>query len=183
LYLIAECESMVTPSSVHFNLGRICILSGGRVLSGTPTGIWLAHELHEVFGIRQKLTGVTAQAIYDELVDKLARPAYRPRALFKRFKIEVLCTTDAASDSLGWRAQLDALSAVVGREITTAKALISALEERRAFFKHMGAAATDHGVESPYTVSLPPAEAEAIFARALRGTMSGGGPAPTGWPG
>jgi Glucuronate isomerase len=48
---------------------------------GTPTGVWRAHELYEVFGIQQKLTSATAQAIYDELVDKLARPEYRPRAV------------------------------------------------------------------------------------------------------
>jgi glucuronate isomerase len=172
----------------HFHLFR-----------GTPSGVWLAHELYEVFGIQQKLTGATAQAAYDELADKLARPEYRPRALFERFKIEVLCTTDGASDSLayhkaikesgwkgvvrptfrpdavvnvvtaGWRSNLDALSAAVGREITTVKALISALEERRAFFKSMGAAATDSGVETPYTEALSAAEAEAIFARALAG--------------
>ncbi len=166
---------------------------------GTPSGVWLAHELHEVFGIQQKLTGATAQAIYDELADKLARPEYRPRALFERFKIEVLCTTDAASDALaqhkairesgwpgvvrptfrpdavvnlltvGWRGHLDKLSAVVGREITTARALVAALEERRAFFKQMGATSTDSGVETPYTEALSAAEAEAIFARGLAG--------------
>ncbi len=73
-----------------------------HLFRGTPSGVWLAHELHEVFGVQQKLSGATAQAIYDELADKLARPEYRPRALFERFKIEVLCTTDAASDSLAW---------------------------------------------------------------------------------
>ncbi len=118
---------------------------------GTPTGVWLAHALYEIFGIQQKLTGASAQAIYDELADKLAQPEYRPRALFERFNIEVLCTTDGAADSLehhkaikdsgwggvvrptfrpdavtnlalpGWRANLDALGAVVGREITTAR--------------------------------------------------------------
>src|SRR5512143_2112991 len=164
---------------------------------GTPSGAWLAHELYEVFGIQQKLTGATAQATYNELADKLARPEYRPRALFDRFKIEVMCTTDGAADSLeyhkairesgwkgvvrptfrpdavvnllvtGWRSNLDALSAVVGREITTAKALITALEERRAFFKRMGATSTDSGVETPYTEALSSADAEAIFARAL----------------
>ena len=166
---------------------------------GTPSGAWLAHELYEVFGIRQKLTAVTAQAIYDELEEKLARPEYRPRALFERFNIEVLCTTDAASHSLahhkairesgwkgvvrptfrpdavvnlltpGWRSHLDKLSAALGREITTAKALVAALEERRAFFKQMGATSTDSGVETPYTEALSAAEAEAIFARALAG--------------
>jgi len=44
---------------------------------GTPSGVWLAHELYEVFGIKQKLTGATAQAIYDKLAEKLARPKYR----------------------------------------------------------------------------------------------------------
>jgi glucuronate isomerase len=175
----------------HFHLFR-----------GTPSGSWLAHELYEVFGIQQKLTGGTAQEIYDELVHKLAQPEYRPRALFDRFSIEVLCTTDAAVDSLehhkaikesgwpgvvrptfrpdgvvnllvpAWRANLDALSAAVGREITTAKALITALEERRAFFKSMGATATDSAVETPYTEALSPAKAEKIFARALTGKVT-----------
>jgi glucuronate isomerase len=171
---------------------------------GTPSGSWLAHELYEIFGIKKKLTGATAQATYDELTEKLATPEYRPRALFERFKIEVLCTTDGAADSLehhkaiasqattesGWKgvvrptfrpdavtnlalparkANLDALSAVVGREITTAKALIRALEERRAFFKTMGCTSTDSGVETPYTEAMSSADAEAIFARALAG--------------
>jgi glucuronate isomerase len=166
---------------------------------GTPSGTWLAHELYEVFGIKQKLNGATAQAAYDELAEKLTRPEYSPRALFERFKIEVLCTTDGAADSLEyhqaikasgwkgvvrptfrpdaivnlltarWRANLDKLSTVVGREITTARALITALEERRAFFKSMGATSTDSGVETPYTEALSSAEAEAIFARALAG--------------
>lgn len=166
---------------------------------GTPSGVWLAHELYEIFGIQQKLNGDTAQAVYDELAEKLSQPEYSPRALFDRFKIEVLCTTDAASDSLeyhqqikgsgwkgvvrptfrpdgvvnllapGWRANLNKLSAVVGQEITTARALIEALEKRRAFFKRMGATSTDSGVETPYTEMLSSADAEAIFARALAG--------------
>lgn len=166
---------------------------------GTPSGVWLTHEIHDVFGIKRKLTGATAQAIYDELVEKLAWPKYRPRALYDRFNIEVLCTTDAASDSLiahkkiaesdwqgdvrptfrpdavvnlrtgGWRSHLNALSEAVGREITTAKALVTALEERRAFFKRMGATATDSGVETPHTEALSAVEAEAVFARALNG--------------
>lgn len=169
---------------------------------GTPSGIWLAHELVEVFGIRQKLTSATAQAIYDELAGQLGRPEYRPRALFERFQIEVLCTTDAASDALvwhqairdsgwpgvvrptfrpdavvnldtaGWRSHLDALGRSVGREISSVAALIQALEERRAFFKSMGARATDHAVLSPYTGVLSNAEASAIFARALAGQVT-----------
>jgi glucuronate isomerase len=166
---------------------------------GTPSGVWLAHELHQVFGLRQKLTGDTAQDAYDKLVEKLARPEYRPRALFEQFNIDVLCTTDGASDSLayhktikesrwkgivrptfrpdavvnlltpGWRSHLDELCAAVDREITTAKALIAALEERRTFFRSMGATATDSGVETPFTDELSSKETEEIFSRALVG--------------
>ncbi len=48
-------------------------------------------------------------------------------------------------------------------------AFIEALENRRAFFKAMGATATDHAAVSPFTAPLSPAEAEAIFQRALAG--------------
>ena len=67
---------------------------------GTPTGVWLAAELSEVFGIETKLTSATAQDIYDQIAAMLQTPAFRPRALFERFNIEVLCTTDAAADTL-----------------------------------------------------------------------------------
>jgi glucuronate isomerase len=67
---------------------------------GTPTGIWLAYVFNEVFGIEEKLTGETAQVIYDQMETNLAAPEFRPRTLFERFNIEVLCTTDFATDSL-----------------------------------------------------------------------------------
>jgi glucuronate isomerase len=165
----------------------------------TPSGAWLAHELHVVFGIEEKLTGATAQAIYDQIEAKLALPKFRPRALFERFNIEVLCTTDAATDPLlhhqairdsgwsgdirptfrldavvnlltpGWRKNIDALDKVSGIAVHSYQTFIQALEERRVFFKSMGATATDHGAQSAYTAELSPKEADAIFQRALRG--------------
>ena len=182
-----------------------------HLFRGTPSGAWLDHALVEVFGIRQKLTAANAQAVYDELAAKLATPEFRPRALFRRFNIEVLATTDAASDPLahhralaesgwdgrvvptfrpdavvnlltpGWSDNLAALSQASGSDITTYAAFIRALEDRRAFFKRMGAAATDHAAETAYTGRLDAAEAEAIFGRALRGRpppkMPGASPA------
>ncbi len=166
---------------------------------GTPSGAWLQQELIEVFGVDEKLRGESAQRIYDHVADKLALPEFRPRRLFEAFNIEVLCTTDAASDTLvyhqaikdsgwtgrvvptfrpdavvnlgtpGWREQLQALSDSVGYEINSYRLLVRALEERRAFFKEMGAHATDHAVLTAYTGELPPADAEAIFARAFKG--------------
>lgn len=166
---------------------------------GTPSGMWLTHELHDVFGIEDKLNGDTAQAIYDQIEARLAAPEFRPRRLFERFNIEVMCTTDAATDTLeyhqqirasgwkgnivptfrpdavvnllteGWPANIDQLSQVSGIEVTSYKAFIRALEVRRQFFIKMGAHATDHAALTPYTEELSETEAEAIFARALKG--------------
>ena len=166
---------------------------------GTPTGLWLTHELHDIFGVEEKPTGESAQRIYDQVAAQLAAPEFRPRALFERFNIEVLCTTDAAADMLehhrairqsgwkgriipcfrpdgvinldasGWRKNMDALSAVSGVEVGSYRAFIRSLENRRAFFKEMGATATDHAAATPYTAELSEAGAEAIFQRALRG--------------
>jgi len=165
----------------------------------TPTGIWLNQELYEVFGVREKLDGATAQAIYDQIAAKIAAPEFRPRRLFEQFNIEVLCTTDAATDPLdhhrairesgwegcvrptfrpdavvnldaeGWRANIDRLSAISGIEVTGYAAFIRALEDRRAFFKAMGARAADHAALTAQTGALSEREAEAIFGRALRG--------------
>jgi glucuronate isomerase len=164
---------------------------------GTPTGVWLAHELIEVFGVEEKLDGETAQAIYDQVVEKLAQPEFRPRALFERFNIEVLCTTDAATDALehhkkiresgwggdvrptfrpdalvnllspDWRENVAALSEVSGIDVVSYPAFVRALEQRRAFFKAMGGTATDHAAVSAYTAEL--SDADAVFQRALRG--------------
>ena len=166
---------------------------------GTPSGIWLKQALIEVFGVEEKLCSETAQPIYDHIATKMASPEFAPRKLFERFNIEVLCTTDAASDSLehhqaiqksgwsgvvlptfrpdavvnldapGWRANVDALSASVGYTVDSYTKLIQALEERRAFFKSMGAHATDHAALTAYTGELSPQQADAIFQRALKG--------------
>ena len=169
---------------------------------GTPTGAWLDYELHEVFGVRDRLSSETAARVYDEIAEKLATPEFLPRALFQRFNIEVLATTDAASDSLdhhrtiresGWKgrvipcfrpdavfriaapewpAQLEALGREHGAPLVDYAEFIRALEDRRTFFKSMGATATDHGVLEPYTTWLSPDEAETLFQRARQGDVT-----------
>lgn len=169
---------------------------------GTPSGVWLVHELQDVFGIEQKLTGTTAQAIYDQIADLLKTPAFRPRALYEQFNVEVLCTTDAAVstlddhkrikesgwkgrilptfrpdavvnlDAVGWRDNIDQLSRVSGIDVTSYRAFIQALEQRRAFFKAMGAVATDHAALEAYTGVLSESEAESIFSSALAGRVT-----------
>ena len=72
-------------------------------------------------------------------------------------------------DRPDWRDNIRALGDISGAEITSASRLVRALEERRAFFKSMGATSTDHAVLTPFTVELSEPEAEAIFERALKG--------------
>ncbi len=179
---------------------RVC--ANWQLFRATPTGIWLRDELADVFGIHLKLNSCNADAIYDALEERLARAEFRPRALFERFNIEALATTDAATDTLehhqairdsgwcgrviptfrpdavvniagaGWRADIDRLSDVSGVHIRDFATYIQALEDRRAFFKSMGATATDQAALTAYTESLTASEAEAIFGRALRGESS-----------
>jgi glucuronate isomerase len=82
---------------------------------GTPTGMWLNHELYDLFEVREPLNGQSAQAIYDQIEEKLAQPEFRPRRLYERFQIETLCTTDPATSTLsdhqairdsGWEGQI-----------------------------------------------------------------------------
>jgi glucuronate isomerase len=175
----------------HFHLFR-----------GTPTGAWLTHELKGIFGIEEKLTGPTAQTIYDEIAGKLATPEFRPRVLFERFNIEVLTTTDAATDTLdvhrairesgwsgdirptfrpdavvnlldeNWQKDIELLSQVSGVAVHSYAAFVQALEQRRAYFQSQGATATDHAAQTAYTARLSMGEAETIFQRALRGDAS-----------
>lgn len=169
---------------------------------GTPTRAWLDHVLAEVFGVEHKLTRDTAAEIYDHIAASLQEPAFRPRALFDRFNIEVLTTTDAASDSLEAHQRIQAsdwngrvipcfrpdavfriaspewgeerlrLSTAAGVDIGSYASLLRALEERRAFFKSMGATSTDHAVLVPYTHRLSNAEADVLVQRALGGTAT-----------
>ncbi len=168
------------------------------LLRATPTGIWIRDELAEVFGITRKINTVNAMEIYDEIEERLAQPEFRPRTLYERFNIEVLATTDAATDRLphhqaihesGWSGriiptfrpdtvvnisegfgeQIELLGEAAGLTIGDYRSYIQALEQQRADFKSLGATATDHAATSAYTEQLDSAEAERIFQRAMRG--------------
>ena len=171
-----------------------------HLFAGTPTRAWLDYVFHEVFGVRVQPSRDTADGLYDQIAERLASPEYRPRALFTRFGIETLATTDAATDDLrhhqalagdgwgdrviptfrpdalvqiarpAWRTHLAALAAQTGGEIAGYDAFVGALRQRRDAFRSLGAVATDHGAETAQTGWLPDAERDAVFARALAGT-------------
>ena len=169
-----------------------------HLFAGTPTRAWLEYELAELFGVDVAPAPSTADRIYDLISERLASPEYRPLALFKRFGIETLATTDAATDSLephaalqdggfdviptfrpdalvqigrpGWRGHLAALEEASGAEITGYGAFADALRQRRAFFRERGAVATDHAAETAQTGWMTDADRDAAFARAMSGT-------------
>jgi len=166
---------------------------------GTPTGGWLTDEFQTVFGIEEKLTSNNAQEIYDQIDAKLKSDAFQPRRLHEQFNIEVLCTTDMATDSLehhqairdsdwsgqilptfrpddivlfervGWRDRIELLGELTGEKISNFATYLKAVEKRREFFRSMGAKATDHDAATAYTGRLSATEVEALFQRALLG--------------
>jgi glucuronate isomerase len=168
----------------------------------TPTSAWLDYELREVFGVRRELNASSALHVYDMLAERLQSPEFRPRALFKRFNIEVLATTDAPTDTLEhhrslakadlggrviptfrpdalfriaspkWSSELAGFETVRGAAIASCAQLVTALAQRRAEFKALGASATDHAVTSPRTERLDDSEAERLFAKAFLGAAS-----------
>jgi len=171
--------------------------------AGTASGYWLEAELAEVLGIRLPINAGTADEIYDLVGERLADPAFLPQALFRRFDIRVLATTDDPLDDLADHAALARLD-LGGRVLPTFRpdayldpdavgfadsvaALLAAtsvpatfagylegLEARREHFIRHGAVSADHGVEEPFTVDLAPHEAEALFQKVVAKTADAG---------
>ncbi|WP_217275178.1 glucuronate isomerase [Microbacterium hominis] len=167
--------------------------------TGTASGYWITHELQTLFGVADEFGPDTADAIYDRIAVTLAEPAFRPRALFDRFGIEVLATTDDPLDDLAAHARLAADGTFRGRVLPTFRpdayldpegadfadrverllaatgeertfaGYLRALEARRAHFIAHGAVSADHGVLEPFTTDLDPAVAQSLFADAVAG--------------
>jgi len=92
-----------------------------HLLRATPSRLWLELTLEEIFGVRTRLRPETADLVYEQIAERLAEPAFRPRALFERFGIELLATTESALDDLAAHVKLasDGLGGPGGRVITT----------------------------------------------------------------
>ncbi len=68
---------------------------------GTPVRYWLESELVDIFGVTVRPSAETADAIYDQIAEWIAKDTSRPRALMDSFDIAVLATTDDPCDDLG----------------------------------------------------------------------------------
>jgi glucuronate isomerase len=92
-----------------------------HLFRGTPSRLWLERTFSDVFGVDTPLRPETADEVYDTLAARLAEPDLRPRALFGRFGIEVLATTESPLDELDAHTTLaaDGWGGPGGRVITT----------------------------------------------------------------
>jgi glucuronate isomerase len=90
-----------------------------HMYAGTPVRFWLEAELAEILGVTLTPSADTAELIYDQIAASLTDDAFRPRALFERFGISVLATTDDPCADLGAHAALAADPAWQGRVIPT----------------------------------------------------------------
>ncbi len=173
-----------------------------HLFRGTPTRPWPDQVFAEVFGFEQVLDKHSADEYFEQINTQLASDAFRPRALFERFNIEVLATTESPLDDLRHHASIQR-SAWQGRVITTFRpdplvdpdyegfannlkklgeltgqdtshwsGYLAALRQRRGFFKEHGATATDHGHPTAATADLSRADCEQLFSKILSGKFS-----------
>jgi glucuronate isomerase len=174
-----------------------------HLFRGTPTRMWLDHAFNTVFGIDERLTAESADRYFDRINACLAQPSFRPRALFERFNIEVIATTESPLDPLdhhrkirasGWKgrvvtayrpdpvvdpefegfaANVAAFAALTGEDTATWNGYLAAHRNRRAYFKSMGATSTDHGHPTARTADLSATECQRLLGAALAGNITG----------
>ncbi|WP_108483313.1 glucuronate isomerase [Oceaniglobus ichthyenteri] len=173
-----------------------------HLFRGTPSGMWLNHSFEHVFGVDTPLTADTADAIYDHIDGQLALPGFAPRALFERFNIEALATTEGALDDLRWHRMIadsdwpgrvittyrpdtvidpetpgfaeniEQFGALTGEKTTTWAGYLAAHRTRRAVFRAHGATASDHGHATARTEDFDQTTAAALFEKAMNGTCT-----------
>ena len=169
---------------------------------GTPTRMWLDFVFQELFGLEQPLSEQAADLYFDTISDKLQTEEFLPRALYERFNLEVLATTDSPLDSLAehrairesnWKARIlptfrpdpvvdpefegfaeniAKLGEKTGEDTSTWTGYLNALRITRVRFRELGCTATDHGHPTARTANLPAAEAAELFRRVLAGNAS-----------
>ena len=168
-----------------------------RLFAGTPTRLWFEHAASTIFGIEERLSPTNADAIYDRIAEKLTQVEYLPRALFERFNIEAIATTEGALDDLRWHdmirasgwsgkvvtayrpdsvvdpefegfaGNLDQFGELTGEDVHGWSGYLAAHRQRRDYFRARGATSSDHGHATARTANLSKAECEMLFAKVV----------------
>ena len=176
--------------------------SNYHLFRGTPSRLWLDHVFADVFGMTEALDASTADRYFDSIGDSLATDAFRPRALFDRFRIDFLATTEGAQDDLthhhtirrsGWAGRvvttyrpdgvidveheafqpaMKRFAELTGEDVYSWSGYLAAHRKRRADFRAAGATATDHGHPTALTANLSADEAERLFNTIVTGTWT-----------
>jgi glucuronate isomerase len=173
-----------------------------HLFRGTPTRAWLDHAFSTLFELEERLSGKNADAYFDRIAERLAAPQFRPRALFERFKIEAIATTESPLDDLSWHRMirdsgwsgrvitayrpdpvvdpefdgftwnLTRFGEIAGEDIATFDGYLAAHRKRRLYFKSFGATSTDHGHPTARTTDLPLPEARRLYERVRSGDVT-----------
>lgn len=167
------------------------------LMRGTASYIWLNHVFVEVFGFDIVLDENSADYYYDTINEALAQDSFKPRALFERFNIEVLSTTESPVDELlhhqqilksSWKGRvisayrpdnvvdaehenfyndLPVFGQLSGEDLGDFKSYLRAHQNRRAYFKSTGVTSSDHGHPTAQTADLSEADCEALYQKII----------------
>ena len=171
-----------------------------HLLRGTPSRMWLDWVFAEIFGLDVILEPATADHYFDTIDAALKTDAFRPRALFERFGIELIATTESPLDPLehhrtiresgwtgrvvtayrpdpvvdpegeGFAANVRIFCTAAGADAGSWDGYLAAHRFHRARFREAGATSTDHGHPSAATANLLEADAAALYARVMAGS-------------
>jgi glucuronate isomerase len=172
-----------------------------HLFQGTPSRLWFDHALSQVFGIEERLCEDNADKLYLLIDNCLKSIDFLPRALFDKFNIETLATTESALDDLqhhdlisasDWKGNVittyrpdsvidpdyedfannvDRLGELTNEDTSNWQGYLNAHRKRRLVFKARGATATDHGHPSPITADLSPTKCQQLLTGAIKGTL------------
>jgi glucuronate isomerase len=167
---------------------------------GTPTRMWLDFAFQELFGLNERLSKQTADLYFDAISGKLRTSEFLPRALYQRFNVEALATTDSPLDSLedheaikrsDWKAKIlptfrpdpvvdpdfpgflenvAKLGEITGEDTSAWTGYLNALRITRGRFRELGCTATDHGHPTARTANFSSSEASELFDSVFKGT-------------
>ncbi len=169
------------------------------LFAGTPTRLWLDHSFQHIFGIDEPLNSDSAGRYFDHIAQCLEQEEFRPRALYEKFNLEVISTTEDPLDELkyhrqiresdwngrvisayrpdmvvdpdydGFAEKLVALGELSDCDTMSWQGYLDAHRQRRAYFISLGATSTDHGHPSARTADLNDGEAERLFHDVVSG--------------